>query len=152
VKTGAGDTSPSPGDYPGGYYPAVPDESAKPGTIITYKGHSNYDYGAWLQVGGTACSTTASIWLRLLTLEHLYHQSTSPPGVNDDETDGHYPGRQWLDTSANKTYICLDATNAAAVWKQTGGEKAITSTDFTMSTARLLGRSSASTGAVEEIQ
>ena len=43
------------------------------------------------------------------------------PTVNEDSGDGYAIGSTWLDTTADKGYICLDATVAAAVWKETTG-------------------------------
>lgn len=43
--------------------------------------------------------------------------ATAAPTANDDSADGYSIGSWWLDTTADKAYICLDATAAAAVWK-----------------------------------
>lgn len=43
--------------------------------------------------------------------------ATTQPTVNDDAGDGYAVGSQWLDTTNDKGYICLDSTVAAAVWK-----------------------------------
>ncbi|MEM4248446.1 MAG: tail fiber domain-containing protein, partial [Candidatus Nanoarchaeia archaeon] len=45
--------------------------------------------------------------------------ANSAPTVNDDSTQGYAVGSQWLDTTAQKSYVCLDATAGAAVWKDT---------------------------------
>jgi len=41
------------------------------------------------------------------------------PTVNEDNGDGYVVGSRWLDTTADKEYICLDMTIGAAVWKET---------------------------------
>lgn len=38
------------------------------------------------------------------------------PGVGDDTADGYAVGSVWIDTVGQTAYICLDATEAAAVW------------------------------------
>ncbi len=43
---------------------------------------------------------------------------TSAPGVSDDTTAGYAPGSLYTDTTNNKAYICLDATEGAAVWTE----------------------------------
>lgn len=43
---------------------------------------------------------------------------TTAPTVNDDSGDGYSVGSMWYDTTADKAYVCLDATAAAAVWKE----------------------------------
>lgn len=44
---------------------------------------------------------------------------TAAPGTGDDSLDGYSVGSIWIDTSADKAYICLDATSTAAVWTET---------------------------------
>ena len=44
--------------------------------------------------------------------------STSAPGVNDDTTAGWAPGSIMADTTNDKAYVCLDATEGAAVWTE----------------------------------
>jgi len=41
------------------------------------------------------------------------------PTVNDDSGDGYSIGSRWLNTTADKEYVCLDATVGAAVWVET---------------------------------
>jgi len=41
------------------------------------------------------------------------------PTVNDDVTSGYGPGSIWIDTTADKAYICLDGTDTLAVWTET---------------------------------
>ncbi len=41
------------------------------------------------------------------------------PGASDDTGAGYAVGSSWIDTTADKTYMCTDATAAAAVWKDT---------------------------------
>jgi hypothetical protein len=43
--------------------------------------------------------------------------ASDAPDANDDSTANYAIGSLWLDTTANLAYICLDATGAAAVWK-----------------------------------
>ena len=53
--------------------------------------------------------------------EHAYvtqrHEALVPPTVNDD-TPNYAVGDLWHDTNLDNTYVCLDATAAAAVWAQ----------------------------------
>lgn len=44
---------------------------------------------------------------------------TAAPGTGDDSLDGYSVGSVWIDTTADKAYICLDATSTAAVWTET---------------------------------
>lgn len=57
---------------------------------------------------------------RLMALLHAIDQTTAPT-VNDDAGDGFSVGSQWIDTTNDKSYVCVDSTIGAAVWKQTGG-------------------------------
>lgn len=45
--------------------------------------------------------------------------ASAAPGVGDDSGDGYSIGSRWLDTTADKEYVCLDASVGAAVWKET---------------------------------
>ena len=38
------------------------------------------------------------------------------PTVNDDETQGYSVETQWLNTSANKVFVCMNASEGEAVW------------------------------------
>jgi len=44
------------------------------------------------------------------------HVATVAPTVNEDSGDGYSVGSHWYDVTADKAYVCLDATGAAAVW------------------------------------
>lgn len=47
--------------------------------------------------------------------------AATAPTVNEDSGDGYAVGSRWLDTTADKEYVCLDATVGAAVWTETTG-------------------------------
>lgn len=47
------------------------------------------------------------------------YSASAAPGVGDDSADGYSVGSQWLNTTADDAYICLDAAAGAAVWKKT---------------------------------
>ena len=79
-------------------------------------------------------------------IRHSLYNFNITPTVNDDVTKGYLPGSRWsLDNG--DTYLCSDSTTGAAVWAL----EVIPITDISMSTAKLLGRTTAGTGAAEEI-
>lgn len=43
------------------------------------------------------------------------------PTAGDDSGDGYSVGSTWIDTTNDKGYVCVDATVAAAVWKEVTG-------------------------------
>jgi len=45
--------------------------------------------------------------------------ATSDPTVNDDAASGYAIGSRWFNGTADKEFVCLDATVGAAVWKDT---------------------------------
>lgn len=45
--------------------------------------------------------------------------AAAPPTVSDDTVAGYSVGSRWCDTTADKEYVCLDATEGAAVWTET---------------------------------
>lgn|SRR5512138_29645 len=42
-----------------------------------------------------------------------------PPTTGDDENDGYAVGSRWIDTTAGKEYVCVDASAGAALWIET---------------------------------
>ena len=53
--------------------------------------------------------------------------ATVDPTANEDSGDGYAVGSIWINTTGDKSFVCVDATVAAAVWKETsagagGGE------------------------------
>jgi len=49
------------------------------------------------------------------TILHKFN-ATSAPTVDDDVDLGYSIGSLWINTTSDKTYCCVDATNGAAVW------------------------------------
>jgi len=50
--------------------------------------------------------------------------ASAAPGTGDDSGSGYSVGSIWIDTTADKAYVCLDASASAAVWTeitQSGG-------------------------------
>lgn len=47
--------------------------------------------------------------------------ATTAPTVNDDAGDGYSPGSNWVDTTNDKVYVCVDSTIGAAIWNQYSG-------------------------------
>lgn len=58
-------------------------------------------------------------WLQLYDTVLNKFDATAAPTANDDSGDGFEPGSMWVDVSADKAYICLDATATSAVWTET---------------------------------
>jgi hypothetical protein len=53
-----------------------------------------------------------------LNLVNNLAAAAAPAVTDDSDPAGYAIGSLWLDTTADKAYICLDATNGAAVWKE----------------------------------
>ncbi len=47
--------------------------------------------------------------------------ATVAPDADNDTTEGYSVGSRWFDVTADKEYVCLDATDTAAVWTETTG-------------------------------
>ena len=47
--------------------------------------------------------------------------ATTAPTVTDDSGAGYSVGSVWINVTADKAYICVDATVGAAVWNEAGG-------------------------------
>lgn len=44
--------------------------------------------------------------------------ATTAPTTGDDSGDGYSVGSMWIDTTNDRTYICVDSTVAAAIWRE----------------------------------
>lgn len=55
--------------------------------------------------------------------------ATFAPTINNDVDEGYTVGSRWLDVTDDKSYVCLDNTDGAAVWTETtqlGGSETFT--------------------------
>jgi len=68
-----------------------------------------------LSVGNPANPPTANV-----VVGARLHSAAVAPTVNDDDTAGFAPLCRWMDTVAQKEYVCYDSTTGAAVWKEVG--------------------------------
>lgn len=48
--------------------------------------------------------------------------ATIAPTTSDDSSAGYSVGSRWINVTADKEYVCLDATASAAVWKETSAK------------------------------
>jgi len=46
--------------------------------------------------------------------------ATAAPAVTNDVDEGYSPGSKWIDVTNDNAYICVDATDGAAVWRLAG--------------------------------
>lgn len=44
------------------------------------------------------------------------YDATTAPSTNNDTTEGYSVGSVWIDVTADERYVCLDASEGAAVW------------------------------------
>jgi hypothetical protein len=45
--------------------------------------------------------------------------ASTDPGINDDSSAGYSVGSDWINTTGDKSFVCVDASVGAAVWKET---------------------------------
>jgi hypothetical protein len=57
-------------------------------------------------------------WIQINYLNKT--DATVAPTVNDDTDVGYDPGSLWVDVTNDNVYICIDATNGAAIWQGVG--------------------------------
>lgn len=69
--------------------------------------------------------------------------ATAAPDADNDVDEGYAVGSRWIDVTNDKEYVCLDATDGAAVWTETtasgssvppDGDGAVVATDETTAT------------------
>ncbi len=66
--------------------------------------------------GGTGAATAANARANLGIPKH--NSAATAPGVTDDAAAGFSVNSLWTDTALDDAYVCVDATNGAAVWKK----------------------------------
>lgn len=74
--------------------------------------------------GGLEADVSAYAGVALIdggtTTELKYNMgATTAPAVTEDDTGGYAVGSRWYDVTADKEYVCLDATTGTAVWGET---------------------------------
>lgn len=79
--------------------------------------------------------------------------ATAAPATTDDETEGYAVGSRWIDVTADKEYVCLDATEDAAVWTETtasgGGGGSLTTVSASITADRAIPGTSTYTDIVD---
>jgi len=60
-------------------------------------------------------STGAAVWKRTDNLQGNF-AATVAPDADDDADEGYEVGSIWIDVTLNRSYICVDSTNTAAIW------------------------------------
>jgi cytoskeletal protein CcmA (bactofilin family) len=59
---------------------------------------------------------SGAVW-KIITLEILNQfDATIGPSVGNDNTQGYSIGSQWIDTTADRAYLCVDSSTNAAIW------------------------------------
>lgn len=92
----------------GGYSTAPVTPTPKDGQIYynnVDKHYYKYDGSFWIEFNAYKFNLSAAV----------------VPTSTDDSTTGYSIASRWFDTTADKEYVCLDATASSAVWKETTG-------------------------------
>lgn len=71
-------------------------------------------------LGVTAANTIAANGANWTAVKNELAKTVAPTAT-DDSASGYVVGSRWIDTTADKEYVCLDATTSAAVWTETTG-------------------------------
>lgn len=53
-----------------------------------------------------------------LARPRVKQDAEAAPTAGDDSADGYSPGSVWIDVANNAAYVCLDATEGAAIWQE----------------------------------
>lgn len=109
----------------------IPNTDPKGNYSATTDPTVNDDTGAGYGVGSAWVNTTtdtafvcldassgAAVWDQISLVAKYNTSATVAPTVNDDSGSGYSPGSLWVDVTADRAYICLDASAGAAVWSR----------------------------------
>lgn len=110
------------GATPGAHTHAAADVTS--GQLALERGGTESDLSATGPGHLVQASAGAALTVRLDNLA-----GTTAPTAGDDTGDGYSVGSRWYDTTNDKEYVCLDATAAAAVWKETTVSGGVTDAD-----------------------
>lgn len=91
-----------------------------PQMVIRHNGNmgiGNNDPQSKLDVTGEIRAASLKVSGIDITGFKLKLDAIIPPTINNDITEGYVINSTWIDTIADKCYICLDNTDGVAVWK-----------------------------------
>ena len=80
-----------------------------------YLDHRNTHYPISAEASST---TTSATYARAINDRYIPNVTTSDPGAGDDLEDGYFVGAIWVNTTTGDCFICVDASLAAADWRQ----------------------------------
>jgi len=63
-------------------------------------------------------TATAAVWVLVSNNALDNFIAIIAPTATDDSAAGYSVGSTWIDVTANKSYVCVDATATAAIWNQ----------------------------------
>jgi hypothetical protein len=95
--------------------------------VAFYDGTTWYEFApvtgqvAWVEDDANGVTFNGAAWTvtsSSLTLLLDKLDATVAPAVTNDVDEGYGIGSMWLDVTADAAYVCLDATDGAAVWKR----------------------------------
>jgi hypothetical protein len=67
---------------------------------------------------GTVLTNIGDVKFSIAWFNNL--EAVTDPTVNDDLTQGYSVGSQWVNIADSRAFVCVDVTDGAAVWNETG--------------------------------
>lgn len=67
---------------------------------------------------GTLLTNIGDTTFNIAFLNNL--QATADPAASNDSSQGYEVGSTWVNVSAGRAFVCVDASEGAAVWNETG--------------------------------
>lgn len=67
---------------------------------------------------GTLLTNIGDVKFSIAWINNL--EATVDPTANDDSSEGYSVGSQWVNGTGGRAFVCVDATEGAAVWNETG--------------------------------
>lgn len=91
------------------------------GTGANQAAAGNHSHAHFTDTNNPHSVTKAQVGLGNVANVLCKFDATAAPTANDDSGDGYSVGSSWFDVTNDKAYLCLDATEGAAVWQEVGG-------------------------------
>jgi|WetSurSiteA1Bulk_404760.scaffolds.fasta_scaffold08688_2 hypothetical protein len=102
--------------------------AASQGTVFTAEAFrivKNADSTAKIYFDISEVPTSTTNYIKVPNSNYILNKqnlsASTAPTINDDSGDGYSVGSIWINTTGDKSYICIDSTVSNAIWREIAG-------------------------------